>query len=102
MNKQNKRPILEVLDELKMLAPIKICFNDFELYNDYDSIKELEPGVFGELAPYSVTVPLRLKTALDKYDVLVEKINIRFVHHHHSIVYLYGEKVLRETNEEGI
>lgn len=102
MNRQTARPILEVLDDLRLLAPIKICFNGFELYNDYDSTVESEPGVFGELAPYNVVVPLRLKTALDKYDVWVNKIDIRFEHHHHSIVYLCGEKVLREDYDQKV
>jgi hypothetical protein len=29
----------------------------------------------------------------EKYDLWVHQIDIRIVHHHHSIIYLYGEKV---------
>ena len=102
MNKQTARPILEVLEDLRPFSPIKICFNEFELYNDYDSITEIEPGVFGEREHYMIAVPMRLKTALDKYDVYVSKIEIHIEHHHHSIVYMYGEKVLREDNAEKV
>ena len=93
MNKQNAKPILEVLEDLRVFAPIKICFNKTVLYNDYDSNEEVEPGVYGEIVPYMIAVPMRLKTALDKYDVWVNKLDIRFEHHHHCIVYMYGEKI---------
>ena len=96
------KPILEVLEVLRSFDPIKICYNGFELYNDFDSNREVEPGVYGEIVPYMIAVPLRLSTALDKYDVYVNKIDIRIVHHHHSIVYLYGEKVLVEANAEKV
>ena len=102
MNKQSARPILEVLEDLRVFSPIKICFNDFVLYNDYDSTEEVEPGVYGEIVPYMIAVPVRLKTALDKYDVYVSHIDIRIEHHHHSIIYLYGEKVLRENDAEKV
>ena len=98
MNRHDARPILEVLDDLRVFAPIKICFNGVELYNDYNSKDEIEPGVFGEIVPYMIAMPMRLKTALDKYNVYVNKLDIHVIHHHHSIVYLYGEKVLREND----
>jgi hypothetical protein len=87
------RPILEVLEDLRSFNPVKICFNGFVLYNDYDSNIEVEPGVFGEIESYLIVVPQRLKTALDNYDVFVTGFDLRTVHNHHSIVYLYGEKV---------
>ena len=90
------RPILEFLEDLRSFSPVKICFNDFELYNDYDSKIEIEPGVFGEIEPYMIAVPQRLKTTLDNYDVFVTGFDLRVVDHHHSIVYLYGEKVKKE------
>lgn len=102
MNNQRARPILEVLDKLSAFNPIKICFNGIELYNDYNSDREIEPGVYGEVAPYMSVVPIRLKTALDKYDVYVCRIDIRIVHQHHSLVYLYGDKVLRENYEKKV
>ena len=96
MNQHNKRPILEVLDTLSGFCPVKICFNDTVLYNDYDSTEEIEPGVVGELEPYMIAVPMRLKTALDKYNIYVDRIDIRIVHYHHSVIYLYGEKHIKE------
>lgn len=96
MIKHNERPILEVLENLRAFAPVKICFNDVVLYNDYDSTDEIEPGVTGELTHYMIAVPPRLKTALDKYDVYVSQVDIRIVDHHHSIVYLYGDKHIKE------
>lgn len=98
MINQSARPILEVLDKLQVFNPVKIVFNNFEFYNDYDSTEEIEPGVYGELLPPMSVVPERLKTALDSYDVYVNKLDIRIVHHHHSIVYLYGKKVLRKKD----
>ena len=97
--KHTQRPILEVLNDLRFLAPIKICFNDKVLYNDYDSNEEIEPGIYGELWPPLDIVPVRLKTALDKYEVLVTSLDIRIVHHHHCIVYMYGDKIEKETTK---
>ena len=85
--------ILEVLDKVYSFLPVKICFNGFELYNDYDSRHESEPGIFGEQLPPEKVVPERLKTALDNYDVTVNKLEIIMVHGHHSLVYMYGNKV---------
>jgi hypothetical protein len=93
MDLQRKLPILEVLDRLQTFSPIKICFNDFELYNDYDSNKEIEPGVFGEIEYPMIAIPKRLKSALDSYDIYVTRLEIVIVQHHHSIVYMYGEKI---------
>jgi hypothetical protein len=93
MANQNVRPIMEVLNKLDVFNPVKIMFNDFELYNDYDSNKEIEPEVFGEILPPMLVVPQRLAPVFEKYDVWVRQIDIRIVHHHHSIIYLYGEKV---------
>ena len=90
---KDKMSISEVLDRLTAFNPIKICFNNIVLYNDYDSKEEVEPGVFGEIESYKTVVPKRLKTALDNYDVLVKKFEVVIVQHHHSIVYLYGEKI---------
>ena len=93
MIKQDARPILEVLEDIQAFNPVKIVFNDFELYNDYDSNVEIEQGVFGEVEPPMIAVPKRLKSALDNYDVWVTKLEILIVHHHHSLIYLYGEKI---------
>ena len=102
MSRHDSRPILEVLDNIGVFSPIKICFNGFELYNDFDSDKEIEPGVFGELEPYMIAVPKRLKTALDNYDILVTKFEVLIVHQHHSLIYLYGEKIKKGYYDEKI
>ena len=102
MIKHNERPILEVLEDLWAFNPVKICFEGKVLYNDYDSVEEAEPGVYGELFPPMSVVPERLKTALDKYDVYVNSLDIRIVHHHHCIVYMYGKKVLREKDAKKV
>ena len=93
MNLECKRPILEVLDMLSCFNPIKVCFNDVELYNDYNSTVEIEPGIVGEILPYRMAVNERLKTILDEYDVLVTRLELLPVSYHHSLVYLYGEKI---------
>jgi hypothetical protein len=95
-------PILAVLDRIQAFNPIKICFNDFELYNDYDSNKQVEPGIYGEIEPYMIAVPKRLKTALDNYDVLVTKFEVLVVQHHHSLIYMYGEKIKKGYYDEKI
>jgi hypothetical protein len=97
--KHTQRPILEVLQDLRALQPIKICYNDKVLYNDHDSNEEIEPGIYGELWPPLDVVPARLQPALDKYEVLVSKLDIRIVDHHHCIVYMYGDKIKKETVE---
>ena len=102
VNRQEARPILEVLEDLRRFSPIKICFNDLELYNDYDSTKELEPGVFGEHLPPMMVVPQRLTSMFENYDVYVTKIDIRIEDYDHSIVYLYGEKVLKENDAKKV
>ena len=93
MDYEYKRPILEVLEMLRGFSPIKICFNDNELYNDYDSSIEIEPGITGEIFPYMQAISDRLKDVLDKYDVLVTRLEVIPVSYHHSLVYLYGEKI---------
>jgi hypothetical protein len=93
LNLEYKRPILEVLDMLRCFNPIKVCFNDVELYNDYNSTVEIEPGVVGETLPYMVAISERIKNVLDEYDVLVTKLELLPVSYHHSLVYLYGEKI---------
>ena len=88
-------PLLEALDRLEMFCPIKIYFNNFELYND-DPDNETEPGVYGETEPLMLVVPKRLKTVLDKYDVFVTRFEVLITQYHHSIVYMYGEKIIKE------
>lgn len=94
--RNTERTILEVLDALYVFLPVKIYFNDkFILYNDYDSTIEVAPGVFGENSPPETAVPLRLKSVLDKYDVYIDRVDLRVVSHHHSIIYLYGTRVVK-------
>lgn len=102
MRKHNEIPILEVLDKLNIFAPVKICFNDSVLYNDYDATEEDEIGIIGETAPHMLVVPIRLKTVLDKYDIYVNQVDVRITQYHHSIVYLYGRKALKEHHVEKI
>ncbi len=100
--REDKMPILEVLEQLQAFNPIKICFNGFELYNDYNSNVERLPGVFGEIQPYDVVVPERLKSALENYDVWVTKLEISIVQHHHSLVFMYGEKIKKGYFDEEV
>ena len=93
---QDKQSIITTLNNIVAFCPVKICFNGKELYNDYDSTVEIEPDVFGEVEPYYTIVPKRLETALEKYEVLVNRIEIIPVDYHHSIVYLQGEKIKKE------
>ena len=77
-----------------VLMKCKFYFNNFELYND-DPDNETEPGVYGETEPLMLAVPKRLKTVLDKYDVFVTRFEVVITQYHHSIVYMYGEKIIK-------
>ena len=90
------RPILEVLDNLYHFSPIKVCFNGFELYNDFDSRHDTAASVHGETQPPEKVIPERLRSALENYDVYVNRLEIIMVHGHHSLVYMYGEKIKKE------
>ena len=87
-----KIPILNALENIKVFSPVKICFNDKELYNDWDSRTEIEPGVTGESESYMTAVPKRLEPVLANYDVWVSRVDIVIVDHHHSLIYMTGEK----------
>lgn len=93
--------ILDILNKLDLLSPVKIIFNDksshstVELYNDYDSTVEIEPGVYGELEPPQKAVPKRLEATLEDYDIIITSFEVFIVDNHHSAVELYGCKVRR-------
>ena len=50
---------------------------------------EIEPGVYGERLPPDIAITQRHRDLLNK---LVYSIKIDIVQHHHSIVYIKGEK----------
>lgn len=92
--KQSEIEFGEALKMLDSLKPIKVVYNKKELYNDYDSNKVLEvledgSKVYGENMPPEIVIPKRFSELMNKR---VYEINIEIVHHHHSIVYMYGEK----------
>ena len=91
----NRMPILEALDRLQIFCPIKVYFNNFELYNDNPD-NETESGVYSEAEPLMIAVPKRLKTTLDNYDILVTRFEVLITQYHHSIVYMHGEKIIKE------
>jgi hypothetical protein len=85
-----KMPILDVLENIKAFSPVKICFNYKDLYNDWDFNAA---GCTGESEPYDIAVPERLKPVLDNYDVWVTRFEVVIVDHHHSLIYMTGEKI---------
>jgi hypothetical protein len=94
--KYNQSEIIlsDLLDNLDSLGPVKIIYNNKELYNDYDSkkvIKILDDGekIYGEYLPYNISIPSTFPELLNKK---VYKIDIEVVEHHHSIVNILGEK----------
>ena len=96
------RPILEVLDNLYHFSPIKVCFNGFELYNDYDSMHDLGAGVYGETQSPEKVIPERLRSVLENHDVYVNRLEIIMVHGHHSLVYMFGEKIKKGYLDEKV
>ena len=92
--KQSELELWEVLKQLDSMNPIKVTYNNKELYNDYDSkkvLKVLPDGdkVYGEDTPPDVIVPVRFPELLNK---CVYAINIEIVNHHHAILNIIGEK----------
>jgi hypothetical protein len=92
--KQSELELLEVLKQLDSMNPIKVIYNNKELYNDYDSkkvLKVLPDGdkVYGEDTPPDVIIPVRFPELLNK---CVYAINIEIVNHHHAILNIIGEK----------
>lgn len=88
--------LMQALEYVQKFLPIKIVFNDYVLYNDYDYNNPDDDGMCGETLHPMIVVPQRLKSALDEYNVYVDSIDIRIVQHHHSIVYFKGRKVKKD------
>lgn len=92
--KQSEIQLCEAIKILNSFNPIKVVYNKKVLYNDYDSkriIEVLPDGgeVYGEEAPPEFIIPKRYPELWNK---LVYSIKIDIVQHHHSIVYIKGEK----------
>ncbi len=91
---QSEITLSELIDKLGSLDPVKIVYNNKELYNDYDSktvSKVLDDGekIYGELLPYKINIPSKFPELLNKK---VYKIDIEILMHHHSIINIIGEK----------
>jgi hypothetical protein len=92
-----KQSVIELWEALKLLDPmnpIKVTYNNKELYNDYDSKKVLRvlangDKLYGEVQPPDIIIPVRFPELLNKR---VYAINIEIVDFHHSILNIIGEK----------
>lgn len=85
--------LLEAISMIEIFCPIKVVYDDIELYNDYDSgrvIETLEDGteIYGERYPSALVIPIRIKGLENR---LVTEIHIEFVDFHHSIIIIKGE-----------
>lgn len=83
----------EAISMIEVFCPVKVAYDDIELYNDYDSgriIETLEDGteVYGERYPSARVIPIRIGGLEDR---IVTSMNIEFVDFHHSIITLKGE-----------
>lgn len=83
----------EVISKIDIFYPIKVTYNDMELYNDYDSHKVIdiwEDGseIYGEVLPPLRVIPTRMKGLEDR---IVTDIHIEIEDFHHSIVTIKGE-----------
>jgi hypothetical protein len=92
--KQSEIQLWEAIKMLDPLNPIKVIYNKKELYNDYDSKKVIEvlddgSKVYGERLPPDIAITQRHGDLENK---LVYSIKIDIVEHHHSILYIKGEK----------
>lgn len=92
--KQSEIELWELIKKLDSLNPIKIVYNKKELYNDYDSKKVIEvlddgDKVYGEMFPPTMVLAKDYSHLMSKK---VYSIKIDIVQHHHSIVYIIGEK----------
>jgi hypothetical protein len=85
--KQSEITMIEALSMLDAFSPIKISLNGIVLYNDYDSEIEIEPDVYGEVKPWQEVLMDRL---WQSKDYIITDINIKIVHHHHSIIAMRG------------
>lgn len=91
---QSEITLSDLLDRLDSLDPVKIIYNNKELYNDYNSKKVIRifdngEKIYGELYPYKITIFSKFPKLLNKK---VYKINIEVVEHHHVIIKITGEK----------
>lgn len=92
-----KQSEIEFREAIKMLSsfnPIKIVYNRKKLYNDYDSKKVIEvfddgSKAYGEKYPPEIVLEKDYSHLLNKK---VYSIKIDIVEHHHSIIYIKGEK----------
>lgn len=78
----------EAINMTEIFCPIKIIYNDIELYNDYDSDKVIEDEIYGETLPLWLAIPPRIKEFKDS---IVTDIHIEIVDFHHSIITIKGE-----------
>lgn len=79
----------EAINMTEVFCPIKVIYNDIELYDDYNN-DWLENGklVYGEILPPQLAIPPRMRGLKDR---IVSDIHIEFVDFHHSIVTIKGE-----------
>lgn len=80
----------EIIKYLQMFNPIKVVFNDLEIFNDYDSTTEIEEGLYGEVLPLVAVAPDRIQNFKKS---IVTSINIDIVEFHHSIIRIQGEYI---------
>lgn len=86
--RQSEIYVLDVLNKIDSLAPIKISLNGIVLYNDYDSPIQIgDSEMYGETAPWQDVISSRL-WQLKEYTIT--DIKVQIVEHHHSIISMKG------------
>ena len=71
----------EAINMTEIFCPIKVVYEDIELYNDYDSNEQFSP---------MLAIPMRM-SGLE--NCIVTEIHIEFVDFHHSIITIKGESL---------
>lgn len=84
----------EVLDYIENFNPVKIIFNEIEIYNDYDSNKVIEvltdgTRIMGEKWGYQYIIN-DYDRAGPYLNYIVDNIEIKIVQKEHSIVNITG------------
>ena len=82
--------LCEIINKFDGFSVVKATFNDIEIYNDYDSTKEIGDGVYGEIYPLSMVALDRIQEF--KYSI-INSINIEIVDFHHVVIEMHGKYV---------
>lgn len=100
MNNPDRLPFLETMKMLQPFNPVKLCFNNKELFNNYNPTEKNSPSLNGETKKYLEVVRERIDTKLETHDIWVNKIEILPLKNNRSLVYLTGTVIAKGYFDE--